>query len=219
MSKRSDWRRTLPRCILAGDVAVIALTMLSAHSIRFGTNDPRLANAADIPYWLVGVIIGVLWLLVMWVWRAWEIRVVGSGVLEYRRVVNATLALFGGVAIVSYVFGIELARGYVAVAFPVGIVLLVGWRWLARQVIVRLRQRGRLSRRLVIIGGPAEVLQLHRSFARAPSSGFLPVGAILPGRSLQSPDGEELPLPVLSVDRSVPAILDVLLCHEVQVVG
>ena len=83
MSKRSDWRRTLPRCILAGDVAVIALTMLSAHSIRFGTNDPRLANAADIPYWLVG------------------------------------------------------------------------WRWLARQVIVRMRQRGRLSRRLVIIGGPA----------------------------------------------------------------
>lgn len=54
---------------------------------------------------------------------------------------------------------------------------------------------------------------------RAPSSGFLPVGAILPGRSLQSPDGEELPLPVLSVDRSVPAILDVLLCHEVQVVA
>ena len=219
MSKRSDWRRTLPRCILAGDVAVIALTMLSAHSIRFGTNDPRLANAADIPYWLVGVIIGVLWLLVLWVWRAWEIRVVGSGVLEYRRVVNATLALFGGVAIVSYVFGVELARGYVAVAFPVGIVLLVGWRWLARQVIVRLRQRGQLSRRLVIIGGPAEVLQLHRSFARAPSSGFLPLGAILPGRSLQSPDGEELPLPVLSVDRSVPAILDVLLCHEVEVVA
>ncbi|WP_083882779.1 sugar transferase [Brevibacterium senegalense] len=219
MAKRSDWRRTLPRRILAGDVLVIALTMVTAHSVRFGMAETRLANAANLPYWVVGVAIGALWLLALWIWRAWEIRVVGSGVLEYRRVVNATLALFGAVAIFSYVFGIELARGYVAVAFPVGMLLLVGWRWASRQVIVRMRQRGRLSRRLVIIGGPGEALQLHRSFARAPSSGFSPYGAILPGRSLQSPDGEELPLPVLSVDRSVPAILEVLLRHEVEVVA
>jgi exopolysaccharide biosynthesis polyprenyl glycosylphosphotransferase len=145
--------------------------------------------------------------------------VVGSGAPEYRRVVNATLLLFGGVAIISYIFDLELARGYVAVAFPVGMLLLLGWRFAARQFIVRLRKRGRLSRRLVIIGGPGEALQLQQSFARAPSAGFSPIGAVLPGRSLHSPSGDELPLPVLSVDRSVPAILDVLLRHEVEVVA
>lgn len=50
---------------------------------------------------------------------------------------------------------------------------------------------GDLSRRLALIVGPAEVLQLYRSFARATGAGFAPAGAILPGCSLQAPDGED----------------------------
>lgn len=219
MAQKTGWRTRLPWCIAAGDVLIIALTIFTAHSVRFGMSESRLANVTHVPYWLIGVIIGVLWFVSLGVWRAWEIRVIGSGALEYRRVGNSTLAMFGAIAVVAYVFEVELARGYVAVAIPVGLVLLVGWRWIARQVIVRLRRRGYLTRRLAIIGGPGEVLQLSRSFARAPASGFDAYGAILPGRSLQSPDGDELPLRVLSVDRSVAAILDVLLQNEIEVVA
>lgn len=218
MTERARWQQWLPWSIGAGDIVVITLTIAVAHFVRFGTEDTLLANA-EVPYWAVGVAIGVLWLLALAVWRSWEIRVVGSGATEYLRVVNSTGALFGSLAIVAYVFEVELARGYVAVAVPVGLISLVLWRWIARKVIVRLRRRGYLTRRLVVIGGPGEVLQLYRNFKRSPGAGFVTVGAMLPGRSIASPDGEELPLPVLSVDNSVEAIVHSLLDHRIEVVA
>ena len=46
----------------------------------------------------------------------------GHGTQEYRAVVDATFRLFAALAIVSYLSKLELARGYVLVAFPVGLV-------------------------------------------------------------------------------------------------
>lgn len=120
---------------MAGDAVVIALTLVIAHSIRFGDSATTLASSDNIPYWQVGVVIGLMWFIAFAIWRAWEIRILASGAVEYRRVVNATLAFFGALAIIAYVFEIELARGYVAVAIPVGALLLLVWRWLARQVV------------------------------------------------------------------------------------
>ncbi|WP_051297401.1 sugar transferase [Brevibacterium album] len=202
-----------------GDVLIIVLTLVIAQASRFNEADARLAAAVPVEYWLVGILIGALWLLALTVWKAWDIRVIGAGALEYQRIFAATLAVFGGVAIVSYALRIELARGYVAIAAPLGLVLLLVWRWLFRRHISRRRSRGELSRRLLIIGGPGEVLQLHRSFARTPGAGYRLIGAVMPGYSLSSPDGEELPVPVLSVDREVSAIMDCIRTHEAEVVA
>jgi exopolysaccharide biosynthesis polyprenyl glycosylphosphotransferase len=214
------WQKRLPRNAFIGDVLIIVLTLTAAQIARFSDENAKLAaDDLRIDYWLVGALIGVLWILALSAWRAWDIRVIGSGALEYQRIFAATLAVFGGVAIVSYALRIELARGYVAIAAPAGILMLLLWRSISRKIIIRRRSRGELSRRLLIIGGPAEVLQLHRSFERTPGTGYLPIGAILPGYSLHPPDGQELPLPVVSVDRTAEAIMDSILQSGAEVVA
>lgn len=216
--KPAIWRQWLPWCIVLGDTIVILLTIVVAQFVRFGSSESRLAES-DVSYWFVGVLIGVIWLSALVAWRASEIRVLGSGPAEYLRVANSTLAVFGSLAIIAYVFELPLARGYVAVAVTVGLFGLLVWRWLARKTIIRFRRQGFLNRRLVIIGGPGEVYQLHRSFERSPGAGYYPVGSILPGREMQSPTGEELPLPVLSVDRSVAGIVQQLIDNKIEVVA
>src|SRR5258708_4310509 len=45
-------------------------------------------------------------------------RIIGAGSDEFRRVLNAAVGLAGGVAIVSYVFKIDFAPGYLVIALP-----------------------------------------------------------------------------------------------------
>lgn len=214
----ANWNRWLPWAIAAGDFAIVICTMSIAQFVRFGVKDANLAHAV-ISYWFIGVVLGVFWMLFLAMWRSWDIRIIASGAKEYLRVSNATIALFGGVAILAYIFKIELARGYVAIAVTIGLVSIVLWRWVARKIVSRLRKFGYLKRRLVIIGAPGESLQLYRSFARTPGSGFEPVGVVLPGRSKRAPNGEEFPLPVLGVDMSVELITEQLLENQVDVVA
>ena len=61
------------------------------------------------------------WWLMLEAWNSRNSRILGSGPDEYKRVAAASLWLFGLVAIFSYVFRVETARGYVGIALPVGL--------------------------------------------------------------------------------------------------
>ena len=101
---------------------------------------------------------------------------------EYRRVLLATLAVFGGVAIVSMLFKLEIARGYLMIALPAGVFFLVSLRWMARQVIARVREKhGRCITRVLVVGSPSAVRDLTSSLAREPRSEYQVVGACIPG--------------------------------------
>ncbi len=57
--------------------------------------------------------------------RSRLIRNIGTGTVEYQRVVNATLITFGTLAVVAFLLQLEIARGYLAVALPLGLTLLL----------------------------------------------------------------------------------------------
>ena len=99
-------------------------------------------------------------------------RILGAGTDEYKRVAAASLWLFGLVAIISYVFRIETARGYVGIALPVGLIGLLLARWLLRQHLSVARQRGASMSRLLLLGGPSAVahLRLHYTAQNMPAT-------------------------------------------------
>lgn len=194
--------------------------MVSAQLSRFGTStQPSLDGTVTTNYWVVTALLGIVWWLFMGIWGTRDIKVLGAGAEEYKRVAVSSLYLFGSVAIVSYALEIPTARGYIGVAMPLGIILLLAARWICRKILVRHRNNGRFTRRLMLLGSPAAVEHLHRSLASEPGAGYLPVAAILPGHHLNSPSDTELELPVASVGTQLHEILAAIDNHSADAIA
>ncbi|MGP5219296.1 sugar transferase [Arthrobacter rhombi] len=215
-----DWHSSIPRLWGIVDLLCISVAVVVAQLARFGaSSDPELAGAVPTNYWLVTVLIGLLWWAALAGWQSRDVKILGAGAEEYKRVAVASLYLFGAIAIVSYAGEIPTARGYVGVALPLGIFLLLASRWFMRKWLIRRRAAGRFTRKLLLIGAPSAVEHLHENLSRDFGAGYTPVAAILPGHSLHSPTGQELQLPVVSVSSELPAVLEAIEATNVDAIA
>ncbi|MFB0833965.1 sugar transferase [Arthrobacter halodurans] len=199
----------LPNRLALLDAACISVAIGAAQLLRFGfqSDDVIVTQRVQPNYWVVSVAIAVLWWLFLTAWNSREIRILGAGTEEYKRVTAASLYLFGGIAILSYAADVDTARGYVGLALPLGLALILIGRWLFRRRLAAGRRQGKFTRRIVILGGPGAVEHLCRGLMSAPEAGYVPVAAVMPGFRMEAPNGQELPVPVLSVSTNLEGIL------------
>jgi exopolysaccharide biosynthesis polyprenyl glycosylphosphotransferase len=130
------------------------------------------------------IILGPVWLVSLILHHCYEQRVTGAGAVEFRRVFVASVRLFAYLAIACYVAKVQLARGYVAIAFPIGSGLLVIGRSTARALLRRHRRRtGSWVHRVLAIGDGDHVEELIRTLHRDPEGGFSVVAACVPGEA------------------------------------
>ncbi|HEY5184333.1 MAG TPA: sugar transferase, partial [Actinomycetes bacterium] len=148
-----------------------------ASLARFGV---AAVSASDSHYAVIASVIGAAWMLALVLQRSYEPRVLGLGGEEYRRVVRAAFWVFGITAVVSYVGKTELARGYVALAFPLGLALLLLGRFAVRSWLKAQRRRGRLCHRVVVVGDRHSVGDFVTQLQQEPAAGFVVVGVCLP---------------------------------------
>lgn len=104
-------------------------------------------------------------------------RIIGHGLTEYIRIVDASLRLFGGIAIVAFLVRIDVARGYLLISLPLGIAMLIVSRWLWRQWLNAHRVRGDYSARVLLVGSSESVRQIANELQRNPTAGYHVVGA------------------------------------------
>ena len=178
-------------------------------------------------YTAISLLLAVCWDLMLTMFRAREARMVGSGAEEYRRIAHASFALFGSVAIVGFLFKIDLARGYLAVALPLGVTLLIGARWACRIWLRRRRTHGRYLSSVLVIGSHRSAIAMAKIFERNISAGYRVVGVCEPGwSSAGSPvvniDGHTVP--VLGDETSVEAAIqatgaDVVAVSNAEILG
>jgi exopolysaccharide biosynthesis polyprenyl glycosylphosphotransferase len=180
------WRRRYARLLLLLDLIGVVVAVAFAQWLRFGSPLDKGATPPDRSYFEVSVVIAACWMLSLTINNARSQRVIGGGAEEYRRVWVATLSVFGGVAIVSMLFKLELARGYLLIAMPIGLILLVGLRWAARRALLMARRDGRCMTRIVAVGSRSAVTELGKSLAREPWNGYRVVAACIPGGSAGS---------------------------------
>lgn len=114
-------------------------------------------------------------------------RTLGTGFAEYRRVIQASLATFGALAIIVYLLNLQLARGYFLIALPIGLCVLVIERRLWRRWLCARRQSGEYSSKVVLIGSAESVAHIARQLSRMPEAGYDVLGACVP------PDQHHLP--------------------------
>ncbi|QXQ09649.1 sugar transferase [Paeniglutamicibacter sp. Y32M11] len=215
-----DWKIGIPRFLGLVDGACIVVSMVAAQFSRFGLGgNPSLDGTVSTSYWLVTALLSVVWWLALQIWGSRDPKIFGTGTEEYKRVASASLYFFGSIAIVSYALNIPTARGYIGVALPLGIILLIAARWLCRRRLVRHRMNHRFTRRLMLVGSPAAVEHLHQSLISEPGAGYLPVAAILPGYKLSSPSGRELELPIASVGTHLSEVLNAIEAYGVDAIA
>jgi exopolysaccharide biosynthesis polyprenyl glycosylphosphotransferase len=89
--------------------------------------------------------------------------------------------LFGTVAIVSYLLKLEVARGYLAVAFPLGLLSLLLTRWLWRKWLVKQRSEGRSLSTVLVVGSHNAAAAMAQEFERVRGAGYRVAGVCVPG--------------------------------------
>ncbi|NQX35559.1 sugar transferase [Herbiconiux sp. VKM Ac-2851] len=181
--QKQSWSDDFSRRIFLTDVAVLAVVVAAVQIIWFGFNSANLAvgqASGVVSYTFISVAIFVAWLLVLSVYGTRGRRVVGTGTQEYKLIADATVRLFGLVAIIAFLFQIDFARGYILLAFPVGLIGLLFTRWIWRKWLAAKRARGEYSAKVLLVGSAASVTYIARELSRRPDAGYLVIGACVP---------------------------------------
>lgn len=194
--QRLAWPHRLTRAIVATDLLAIGVSLLVAQLARFGTGEAR-GGALDTLYLGVAVAIAVLWMVSLSATRSRDIRIIAVGMLEYQRVVNATLWTFGLLAILAFLAQLDVARGYLAIALPLGLVLLLAGRVIWRRSLNALRRAGRCLTGAIVVGPAADVQRVVAQLRVNLRAGYRPIGVVVTdGRRLHDPD----PLPSVAIE-------------------
>jgi exopolysaccharide biosynthesis polyprenyl glycosylphosphotransferase len=184
-----DWSRSFGKRLAITDFVVVAWAVIGTQIAWFGTLDAEL-NVSEyrggfgLNYTLISLALIATWSAILTGFGTRDSRFIGTGNNEYRRVVDATVRLFGVVAIIAFLFQLNLARGYIILAFPIGLFALLASRWMWRQWLSAQRLRGRFSSRVLLVGSRSSVTAIARDLARAPEAGYQVVGACIPGDTI-----------------------------------
>jgi exopolysaccharide biosynthesis polyprenyl glycosylphosphotransferase len=207
--RAAAWYSRLVTGIFVGDLVAIVASLAIASVVRFGATDWRASSAAA--YALAAVVVALLWAVSLWAVKSRAKRIVGEGLTEYQRVTNATLLAFGCVAIVCYVGQIDFARGYVAVAMPLGWILLLGNRLFWRRSLMALRRNGRCFTGAMVVGSALDVDRVVAQLRANFGAGYKPVAVSLTEPLENAPPDvvERLrDMPRVDFDSVVPATRD-----------
>ena len=194
------WRQRFGAILRVSDLFVLVWVVFGTQIVWFGTGNARLAFGEsrrfdDLSYWLFSIVLVFLWMWALHFADTRSDRVLGTGVTEYARIANASLTLFGVVAIVAFLFRIDIARGFLLISLPVGILTLILERWIWRQWLGVMRSQGQYSARVLLVGSLASVTQIARELRRTPASGYFVVGACVPsGKVADLVEGTDIPI-------------------------
>ena len=94
------WTREYLREVALADLGCAVLGVFMAAQIRFGSN-------VTPTYLALSLALPVLWIAALWLAGAYDVRFIGTGSDEYRKVLNAGVSLTAAVAIFSYAVNLK----------------------------------------------------------------------------------------------------------------
>ena len=208
--------RYLRQALVIDGAVALAAGLLALRS--------RLDHHGHVPAAYVALTFGLpfAWIACVALARGYEARVIGTGADEFRRIINAGIALTGAVAILSYATTARVSRGYVLVAMPCVVALDLVARYWLRKRLHRLRAQGGCMRRAVAVGHPKDVEGLINELRREPYHGLSVVAVCLAGTGGSEESLQGIPVHG-GLDNVMPAVrqsdadtVAVLACPEMN---
>ncbi|MFK0006904.1 sugar transferase [Paenarthrobacter sp. NPDC090520] len=176
----STWLRAQSIKMRILDLVCVVVAVAGAHLLRFGTEDVTVAGGdTELSYFTLSIVLVITWTAVLEFGGTRDRKVLGTGTEEYKRVAVSSLWLFGALAVVSYVFQLQTARGYVSVALPLGVALILAVRYAQRRALHKSRLTGQNLHHVLLIGAPNNVNHLSEKLNQHIVSGYKPVAALL----------------------------------------
>jgi len=205
------WRERYARRLRITDFLVLVWVVYGTQILWFGLGRVDVSVREDsrlneFSYWWFSALLVVVWMIALALVDSRSDRVVGTGTTEYVRVTRASFGVFGAIAIIAFLARIDVARGYLILALPAGVILLVFTRWLWRQWLVAQRTMGRYSARVLLVGSRQSVANIANELARTPDAGYRVVGACVPsGKIAELIPGTDIPIMgnVNAIDRAL----------------
>ena len=189
------------------DLVLIALATVLAIRFRvslsiFDTAGDVLENTALASVFFVGT-----WLVMLAFFGTYERHVFGAGTEEFKLVVNASFFTGALVATMAFLMQYPLSRGFFVLLFPIGVTLLVLGRLLSRRVIQRLRVAGHFNEKVLLVGTPGYIGEIHTVLARESWLGYQVMGCLVP-RDYAGLEQTSSGIPVLGLIDEVRAVVD-----------
>ena len=207
------WQRFYARQLVLTDLLVVLFATYGAQFLRFsvlGDEQPPVSIDRRWPvelapsYTVMSLVLSLLWMVALHVADTRNPRLFGDGFTEYKRVVDSTVWTFGVLAILDLTLKISAARGYLLIAFPLGLLGLLISRFLWRKWLNRQRGRGRFQYRAIVVGDHETSAHVAKQIARDANAGYRIVGAVTEGE--RTAESDALGAIELTHDFSISAI-------------
>jgi len=169
-SSASTWARDYLRRVALADLGCAVVGVFVAVQLRFGEH-------VTGTYVALSLALPGLWLAAVGLAGGYDVRFIGTGSDEFRKILNAGVSLTAAVAIFSYLVNISLSRAYVLIALPTVTLLDLGARFAMRKRLHKLRGTGRCMLSVVAVGHESAVADLVKELGRDRYHGMTVVGA------------------------------------------
>ena len=166
----SIWTKDYLREVAFADLGCAVVGVFIAAQLRFG-------NHLTATYLALSLALPVLWIAALWLAGAYDVRFIGTGSDEFRKILNAGVSLTAAVAIFSYAINFELSRSYVVVALPTVTLFDLVARYAVRKRLHRLRAAGRCMHSVVAVGHELTIADLVTELKRDRYHGLAVVSA------------------------------------------
>jgi exopolysaccharide biosynthesis polyprenyl glycosylphosphotransferase len=166
----STWAKDYLRRAAVVDLGCATAGVLMAVQLRFG-------NGVTGTYVFLSLILPVLWVAALWLAGGYDVRFVGTGSDEFRKILNAGVGLTAAAALFSYTANFELSRAYVLIALPSVTLFDLIARYAIRKRLHRQRAAGQCMLSVVAVGHEAAVADLVSELRREHYHGLTVVGA------------------------------------------
>lgn len=192
------------------DVLIVLVAVAGAQILKFGSRASDFTVSPDdfgfsTTYTVLSALIVICWGASLTLSGTRDPRLIGAGIAEYKQVVEATLRLFGVLAIVDLLLKLDLSRGYLLISFPVGLLLLLLSRWLWRKWLHSMRRKGKCLDNAILVGEAKKVSHVAHEVSRERAAGYRIVGAV--ANSLI--DSQDLAKAEVRIDPSVDVVTEI----------